>query len=294
MTNERLSELKTLFETILTDCLSQCHSSCPTLIEAMKYACFTPGKRLRPLLVYSTGLSLGTPIEKLHPAALAVELTHCYSLVHDDLPAMDDDDMRRGQPTCHKAFDEATAILVGDALQGLAIQILLENDLLSAEQKNNMSLNLINACGINGMVAGQSLDLIELSQSSISEERLQLIHQLKTGRLLSSCVKLAVLASAPQNKHTVAQLDLFSQHLGLAFQMQDDYLDCYVETSLLGKNQGSDISQNKMTYATLFDKEALAEKYKGQYNMAISALEAIDNKFPLLVTLAEKMKSRGY
>lgn len=193
------------------------------LEQAMQYAVLNGGKRLRPMLVYATGEALGTPLEHLDAAACAVEFIHAYSLIHDDLPALDNDDMRRGKPSCHKAFDEATAILAGDALHALAFEVLAENKLLTSEQRLTMLRLLAKAIGYNGMVGGQTMEL-ELIHRPSNLRELELIHSLKTGALIQVCVQLGAVASnanPEQRKH----LDHYGDLLGLAFQIQDDIHD---------------------------------------------------------------------
>lgn len=248
------------------------------LKEAMQYAVLSSGKRLRPILVYLAGKALNISLERLDALACAVECMHAYSLIHDDLPAMDDDDLRRGKPTCHRAFDEATAILAGDALQALAFQQILMTDssLLSAEQKNSMASLLSIACGAEGMVSGQAMDLEYLNQNELSESLLKEIHQLKTGVLLETCVHLALLA-LPENGNIMDHdLSDYGKHLGLAFQIQDDYLDVYGETNLLGKQQGADKQQGKKTYADLYSQMDLLNLIDKTYQQAMNCLKLFE------------------
>lgn len=263
--------LRTRVEAQLIKMFQHMYSPSERLKDAMEYAVLSQGKRLRPLLIYLTGRALNINLEKLDNIACAVECMHAYSLVHDDLPAMDDDDLRRGKPTCHKAFDEATAILAGDALQTLAFQQIFLTDMLNAEQKNAMGLLLCSACGAQGMVSGQAMDLEYLEQN-IPQELLQTIHHLKTGIFLETCVKLALLAtSAIKEEHKLA-LFTFAQHLGLAFQIQDDYLDRYGKTETLGKLCGSDEQQGKKTYAFLYAQEELLTIWQNLYYQANESL----------------------
>ncbi len=197
------------------------------LHRAMRYATQLGGKRIRPLLVYATGDGLNAPLTQLDRAACAVELIHAYSLVHDDLPAMDNDDMRRGQPSCHKAFDEATAILVGDALQSLAFEILSEGD---GPHQLKMIQVLAKASGSRGMAGGQSLDLIAINKK-LSHDEIKKIHQLKTGALIVASIQLGALSSPECDPSLFNQLSEFAEHLGLAYQIQDDIFD-YREENL--------------------------------------------------------------
>lgn len=191
------------------------------LKQAMEYAVLNGGKRLRPLLVYTVGETLGVSPGNLDAPACAIELIHCYSLVHDDLPAMDDDDFRRGQLSCHKAFDEAVAILVGDALQTQAFQLLAQAKNFTAEQRLQMIETLAKASGAEGMVGGQAL---EFSVKAKDKELLEKIHQLKTGALILASVQLGAIA-ANADKHQFEQLSQYGKYLGLAYQIQDDILD---------------------------------------------------------------------
>ena len=214
------------------------------LHRAMRYVVCQGGKRIRPLLVYATGDGLNAPLEELDRAACAIELIHAYSLTHDDLPAMDDDDSRRGQPSCHKAFDEATAILVGDALQSLAFELLSEGD---GPHRLAMINTLAKASGSRGMAGGQSLDLMA-ANGLIDQDQVARIHQLKTGALIVASVQLGALAAPSCDPKMFEQLSDFAAQLGLAYQIQDDIFDhqelstdkfqpCFVSTLGLEKSQ---------------------------------------------------------
>lgn len=264
------------------------HTSIPAarIKEAILYTLFPGGKRLRPLLVYLCGELVGVNIQSLDAIALAVELMHAYSLVHDDLPAMDNDDFRRGRPSCHRAFDEATAILVGDALQALAIDVLLTQ--LPSSQPSDQIIKithtLITASGPAGMISGQCLDLSELDNPNLAETQLRTIHQLKTGKLISACIHM-VLAAGSTSTLAANALSQFANHLGLLFQMQDDYLDRYSNTTL-GKNRASDLANQKITFANLYDKAsllALIDQLMQQTEHALTPFE--QNSFNLLTLL---------
>lgn len=263
------------------------------LKNAMGYAVLSQGKRLRPLLIYLTAKTLNVPFEKLDNIACAVECMHAYSLVHDDLPAMDNDDLRRGKPTCHRAFDEATAILAGDALQALAFQqiFLIDSQLLTPTQKNEAALLLSLSCGAQGMISGQAMDLEYLSQT-LSADLLQQIHQLKTGIFLETCVDLAILTQSEINEIQKQSLRSFAKHLGLAFQIQDDYLDAYGETETLGKSAGSDERQGKKTYVSLYSKEDLFGLWQNLYQEAMMALEPLREAATDLKQLIEYLSKR--
>ncbi|EHL31190.1 polyprenyl synthetase family protein [Legionella drancourtii] len=262
---------------------------------AMNYSLFPGGKRIRPILVYLTGHLIDVDPQVLDVIAAAVELTHCYSLIHDDLPAMDDDDLRRGKPSCHKAFDEATAILVGDGMQALAIEVLLTHlsPLVHPVQVIAITQELVKASGISGMVSGQSLDLSELAKSSITEEQLREIHHLKTGRLISACIEMVLAAKDTVSEQTKAALRTYASHIGLVFQMQDDYLDHYAPTELLGKGRSSDLANQKTTFATLYSQAKLEEEIVKHYQIANDALKLFAQKAEALLDLTRKLQERS-
>ena len=263
-------------EACLTKLINHANIPAPEIKKSMHYCLFPGGKRLRPLLAYFAGEITNAPIESLDYIASAIEMTHCYSLVHDDLPAMDDDDIRRGKPSCHKAFNEATAIQTGDALQAFAIEILLENlpRYLSPEQTIDVSRQLLKASGPSGMVSGQTLDLLKLSLNNISETEIKEIHQLKTARLIEACINMSIAAGMPNKTEQIA-LKGFAKHFGLLYQMQDDYLDRY-QSEKLKKGRSSDMANNKTTYATIMSEQALLEQIKSHYNHAKDALQSLN------------------
>jgi geranylgeranyl pyrophosphate synthase len=227
-----LDEARRRFEAHLARRLAAGSPVAPRLEEAMSYALLGGGKRLRPLLVYATGHALGVPLEILDPAACAVECIHGYSLVHDDLPAMDDDDVRRGRPSCHRAFDEATAILVGDALQSLAFEILAEDPGPSDAARLAMIRTLTRAAGRRGLVGGQSLDLAlaTLPKAEVNASLLRRINRHKTGLLIAASVLLGAAPAGAEGQRTV--LERLGDDLGLAFQIWDDVLDARAETNV--------------------------------------------------------------
>jgi len=246
------------------------------LIEAMRYGLLLGGKRARPYLVYITGQMLGCSIEDLDTPASAIECIHAYSLIHDDLPAMDDDELRRGQPTCHIKFDEATAILTGDALQTLAFTILAEGALSDAGDTNRIKMVqvLAEASGAQGMCLGQALDLAAENQQ-VTLEQLETIHRNKTGALMRCAIRLGALASGRKGIEVLPQLDKFADAIGLAFQVQDDILDIIGDTETLGKPQGSDQQLNKSTYPALLGLDGAVNKAQTLLQEALQALEAI-------------------
>ena len=225
------------------------------LHAAMRHAALGGGKRMRPLLVYATGNTFGADAEVLDAAAVAVELIHCYSLVHDDLPAMDNDALRRGQPTIHVAFDEATAILAGDALQSLAFEVLAEAP-QPAERRVAMLAELARASGIAGMCGGQALDIAATGTltATVPLADLEKLHALKTGALLRASVRLGAIA-AGADAASRAALDRYADALGLAFQIRDDLLDVEGNSATLGKTAGKDSAQDKATFPALLGIE---------------------------------------
>lgn len=263
------------------------------LKAAIEYSLLSGGKRFRPLLVYLTGELFDIEQSPLNVIAAAVEMVHCYSLIHDDLPAMDDDDYRRGQLSCHKAFDQATAILAGDALSSWSIELLTSE--LSSHTGPNIIIaicqRLLKAIGVEGMISGQSLDLTVLSSGTVTETELEQIHLLKTGCLIqASIMMVADLIDLETDKRNV--LWQFSHYLGLVFQMQDDYLDRYASESALGKMRSSDLANDKMTYAQLYDKPALKAKIDSLFTKCHEVLSPISNGNSTLDKLVQWLQSR--
>ncbi|HAU1151239.1 TPA: polyprenyl synthetase family protein [Legionella pneumophila] len=267
----------------------------PQIRSALHYALFSGGKRIRPILVYLAGDLIDVDQEALDVIAAAIELTHCYSLIHDDLPAMDNDDIRRGKPSCHKAFDEATAILVGDGMQAFAIEVVLTrlSPLLPAKQIVAITQLLVNASGISGMVSGQSLDLSELANSSVTEELLREIHLLKTGKLILACFEMVLAAQHLVSEQIKSALRTYGKHIGLVFQMQDDYLDLYAPTQILGKGRSSDQANQKTTFATLFSKQQLEEEITVHYQIAMDSLQLFGSKATALIELTKQLQNRS-
>ncbi len=263
------------------------------LYEAMRYSVMNGGKRVRPLLVYAACEALGAPAEQANGAACAVELIHAYSLVHDDLPAMDDDDLRRGQPTTHKAFDEACAILAGDGLQSLAFSALLDDRLSPQTEavRLQMAMALAQAAGPGGMVGGQAIDLGSVGKK-LDQSALELMHRHKTGALIEASVQLGALASGRATAEQRHALKTYAQAIGLAFQVQDDILDVESDTQTLGKRQGADIARDKPTYPALLGLD-LAKAYAVQLrDQALEALQAFDDAAEPLRQLARYIVER--
>lgn len=262
------------------------------LLEAMKYALLLGGKRVRPFLVYATGKMLNANEQSLDYAAAAIEAIHAYSLIHDDLPAMDNDDLRRGHPTCHIAFDEATAILAGDALQSFAFEMLTQTPYISSEQKLALVQILAHASGVQGMCLGQSLDLIS-EHKQITLQELELIHRNKTGALLTGALKLGFICSPHFSNQSLEQsLTRYADAIGLAFQVQDDILDIEGESAEIGKPVGSDLDLDKSTYPKLLGLEGAKQKAQDLYQTALSELDNIPFDTTALRALAEFIITR--
>lgn len=263
------------------------------LYEAMRYSVMNGGKRVRPLLAYAACEALGGQAEQANGAACAVELIHAYSLVHDDLPAMDDDDLRRGQPTTHKKFDEACAILAGDGLQSLAFSALLDPRLSScdAETRLQMVSALALAAGPAGMVGGQAIDLGSVGLK-LDQKALEYMHRHKTGALIEVSVKLGALASGHAAKDELKSLQSYAQAVGLAFQVQDDILDVESDTETLGKRQGADIARDKPTYPALLGLDAAKAYALELRDQALYALRPFDAAAEPLRDLARYIVDR--
>lgn len=286
------------------------------LAQAMRYSSLNGGKRLRAMLVYSAGLTFDAPLEKLDAAACAVECIHAYSLIHDDLPAMDDDDLRRGKPTSHKKFGEVTAILAGDALQTLAFELLSESDSsitnttiekattqkttastsishssLSPYTRLNMIKLLAKATGASGMVGGQMLDMLATKQD-ISLEQLQHIHRLKTGALIQASTLLGAQCSEKATDQDYALIKHYADNIGLAFQIVDDILDETADTHTLGKQAGADKALGKSTYVALLGLEKAQLQANQLVQQALQSLGQLSHNTLLLEELASLVLNR--
>jgi geranylgeranyl pyrophosphate synthase len=262
------------------------------LLEAMRYSTLGGGKRLRALLVYATGEALGAELDKLDMPACAVEMIHAYSLVHDDMPIMDNDDLRRGRPTCHKAYDDATALLVGDALQSLAFDVIC-SDSLSPSQQSKMVKTLARQSGLFGMAGGQAIDLESVGKA-LDLSTLQGMHELKTGALIRASVALGALASDHVDEHVLIKLDQFAHDIGLAFQVQDDVLDVISDTETLGKPQGSDMEADKPTYPALLGLDQAKQKAINLIDSALAQLDDLDFDTQTLAALAQFVVQRSH
>ncbi|MEM8844324.1 MAG: farnesyl diphosphate synthase [Pseudomonadota bacterium] len=265
------------------------------LHQAIHYSAMNGGKRIRPALVYATGKALRFDLDHLDCIAAAIELMHSYSLIHDDLPAMDDDDLRRGKPTCHKAFDEATAILAGDAMQALAFEILTNMSIPgpNADVRMQLTHQLAVAVGSSGMAGGQAMDL-EAASKTLTIESLEEIHRKKTGCLIQACIDMSQCCCTYLTEQQRSNLLEFAQHVGIAFQIRDDILDEISDTETLGKPQGSDKELNKPTYISLLGikkSEALCIDF---FNRAQKSLRDFDKSADLLRLLAEYIVCRKH
>ena len=265
------------------------------LYDAMRYSVMNGGKRVRPLLAYAACEALGCAPEQANGAACAVELIHAYSLVHDDLPAMDDDDLRRGQPTTHKAFDEACAILAGDGLQSLAFSALLDPQLntLDAETRLRMVSVLALAAGPAGMVGGQAIDLGSVGLK-LDQTALEYMHRHKTGALIEASVQLGALASGRATADELQALNIYARAIGLAFQVQDDILDVESDTATLGKRQGADIARDKPTYPALMGLEQAKSYALELRDQGLNALRPFEAAAEPLRALARYIVERRH
>ena len=294
------------FQIFLSDCRERVEraldrwlpaaGTCPErLHRAMRYATLGDGKRVRPVLVYAAGRALGAELDCLDAGACAVELIHAYSLVHDDLPAMDDDALRRGRPTCHKEFDEATAILTGDALQTLAFRVLCEDDDLCIDRADRLRMiqALAHASGSRGMAGGQALDMAATGQD-IDLAQLENLHIHKTGALVLASIRLGVLAAGAGNDPRVPGLERYAKCIGLAFQVHDDVLDVEGDTATLGKTGGKDAAAHKATYPGLIGLEAARDMARRLVDEALDNIAGFDAKADPLRDLARYIVSRKH
>jgi len=257
------------------------------LHQAMRYSVLNGGKRMRPMLTYCTGKTLGIAPEALDGPACAVEFIHVYSLIHDDLPAMDDDDLRRGKATCHVAFDEATAILAGDALQALAFEILAHDPSITAtaEGRLKMIIALTKASGSQGMVGGQAIDLQSVG-TKLNLPELENMHIHKTGALIRASVTMATLAKSDIDPVAATKLDHYAKCIGLSFQVKDDILDEESDTATLGKTQGKDKDNDKPTYPALLGLAGAKQKAQELHEKALDSLSFFGKEADLLRDLS--------
>lgn len=280
---------------ILDDNLCSEDGALLELNDAMRYAVTNGGKRVRPTLCYATARALGITLQTLDVPGAAIEIMHAYSLVHDDLPAMDDDDLRRGLPTCHKRFGEATAILAGDALQALAFTALANNQdpKLTPQTRIDMITLLGFASGASGMAAGQAIDLAAVGKTLTLDE-LQNMHRHKTGKLIRASIKMATLADQSTEQPLVNRLDRFADEIGLLFQIVDDILDVISDTETLGKTQGADDLLNKPTYPALLGLEGARKHADATYRQALQQLDGLGTEFDELRQISTFIIERTY
>jgi farnesyl diphosphate synthase len=265
------------------------------LAEAIRYSVIGGGKRIRPAMVYAAGEAMGVSNDLLDIPACAIEMIHAYSLIHDDLPAMDDDDLRRGRPTCHKAFDEATAILAGDALQALAYEILAKDDHqeLTPEHRINMLSLLTEASGAHGMAGGQAVDLASVGKQ-LNLAQLENMHRLKTGALIRASILLGAMCQKNISDDEINILSEYSLCIGLSFQIQDDILDVISDTETLGKPQGSDEAQEKPTFPAIIGLEESKQLALEQHQQAINILQPLDERADSLRELSAYIVERQF
>lgn len=286
----RLAEDRARVDRYLEALFSQRQPADVRLDDAMRHGLLVGGKRLRPILVYTAGRALGAEESELDAPAAAIELIHAYSLVHDDLPAMDDDDLRRGQPTVHRAFDEATAILAGDALQTLAFEVLATS---SSTRLASLVGTLAQATGRDGMAAGQALDLAAVG-SFPDLQSLETMHRHKTGALIRAAVRLGGLVAVDENDPRLAALDAYAAAIGLAFQVHDDVLDVTGDTQTLGKMSGADAARDKPTYPALLGLDGAKAKANALIDEALQALAPLGDSAQTLAGLARYMIERDH
>jgi geranylgeranyl pyrophosphate synthase len=263
------------------------------LVEAMRYSVLAGGKRLRPVLCLAAAEAVGGPnatAADVDRACAAIECVHTYSLIHDDLPAMDDDDLRRGKPTCHRAFDEATAILAGDALQVLAFEMLCEAEGIRADTRLALLATLASASGISGMVGGQAMDLACVGQA-VAQPALERMHALKTGALIRAAVRMGGLLGGAQAEALDA-LDRYASAIGLAFQVQDDILDGTGTAAALGKAPGADAARDKPTFLSLMGERAAADYAQALCERAVQALAPFGERAQPLADIARFIVAR--
>ncbi|MDP2901797.1 MAG: (2E,6E)-farnesyl diphosphate synthase [Methylovulum sp.] len=292
---EYLSFCQTRVEHALAQRLPDANKLPQKLHQAMRYCALDGGKRMRPMLTYCTGKTLGLAPEALDGPACAVEFIHVYSLIHDDLPAMDDDDLRRGKPTCHIAFDDATAILTGDALQALAFEILAHDSSIvaDAEARLKMITTLAKASGSQGMVGGQAIDLSSVG-TQLSLPELENMHIHKTGALIRASVNMATLSKTDIDQTVAIKLDHYAKCIGLSFQVKDDILDEESDTATLGKTQGKDKDNDKPTYPALLGLAGAKQKAQELHEMALENLSSFGKEADLLRDLSLYIIQRNH
>ena len=278
----------------LTDCLPGESVIPKTLHQAMHYAIKSPGKRIRGLIACASGNLFAGNIAQVIHGAVAIELIHAYSLIHDDLPSMDDDDLRRGQPTVHAAYDEATALLVGDALQPLAYNVLANQSNKLSPETRLLQIDLLSAAtGSNGMVGGQAIDLAQIG-TTMSQSELELMHSKKTGALFIASAEIGAICGPEYNQSFGKQLKLYAQQIGLGFQVVDDILDAVSSTEILGKSAGKDLRDNKPTYVTLLGLKRAKQVANELAELAEQTLRELPRRGGYLSEIASLIFNRDY
>ncbi len=290
--SERINEYVSRIAGKLDEALPEVVEAPSRLHEAMRYSVLNGGKRVRPLLVYATGECLQIDTELLDAPAMAIELIHAFSLVHDDLPAMDNDDLRRGHPTVHRKFDEATAILAADALQPLAFQVLAMNPGIDSDKRNRLVETVASACGSLGMTGGQSIDLSS-EGLSLSETELEQMYALKTGALIEAAVMGASCLADTLSEDRQDALQRFARDIGVAFQIKDDILDVEGDTDVIGKQAGADQRLKKATFPSLFGVEAARSRCESLLQAGLQQLEIFEDDAEPLRWLARYIVDRG-
>ena len=286
--------VQTRMEHVLDAALPPSEIAPQRLHEAMRYAVLRGGKRVRALLAFAAGELCQAKPQAVEAAAAAVELIHAYSLVHDDLPCMDDDDLRRGKPSCHKQFDDATALLVGDALQSLAFRLLAEPGLVADSARQLEMIHLLAvASGSRGMAGGQAIDLASVGRS-LSQAELEYMHIHKTGALIRAAALLGAHAAPVANEQRLHAIDQYAQSIGLAFQVVDDILDAEADTATLGKTAGKDAGANKPTYVTILGLARAKELARELYERALEPLAVFGPEAQRLVQLAQFITQRCF
>ena len=291
---EQLQIYQKSVETALNYWLPESSSEPKKLHEAMRYSVLAEGKRIRPILLYATGEAFGVELGKLNGPACAVEIMHAYSLIHDDLPSMDDDDLRRGRPTCHKVFDEATAILAGDALQALAFQILAMDPKIETNDSQRLKMieTLSLASGSSGMAGGQAIDLASVGLE-LNIDELENMHSHKTGALIKASAEIGALSAKDISSELFTSISNYAKYIGIAFQIKDDILDIESETAVLGKPQGSDIALNKPTYPNLLGLDGAKKMADKLHLKAIKCRDVFDKKAKMLRQIADYIIKRS-
>ena len=284
----QLTQARERVDHVLDEILTTLPFAATDMGKAMHYGALLGGKRLRPFLVYATGEMFGVTAENLDAPAAAIECIHAYSLIHDDLPAMDDDTLRRGKPTCHVAFGEANAILAGDALQTQAFAILAARPMPDVRPQDRLAMiaDLADAAGRGGMCGGQALDLAAEGKN-IGIHALEQIHNHKTGALIRASVRMGAMSAGEAGYAVLPALDTYAQAIGLAFQVQDDILDVIGHTDVIGKSQGSDAAHGKSTYPSLLGLKAAQDKAQALYQESLAALSQLEEHHYNTATLRE-------